>query len=81
MKSIEEKIKETAERLGLKAEQIPGHIAIIMDGNGRWAQRKNLPRVEGHRQGGKTVERIALDCVSLGIKALTLYSFSTENWK
>lgn len=52
-----------------------------MDGNGRWAQRQKLPRAKGHQQGGKTVEQIALDAVALGIEYLTLYSFSTENWK
>ena len=52
-----------------------------MDGNGRWAQHNGLPRAEGHRQGGKTVERIAQCCVDLGIESLTLYSFSMENWK
>jgi undecaprenyl diphosphate synthase len=51
-----------------------------MDGNGRWAKRKLLPRVMGHRQGAKIIERIALFCVDLGIESLTLYSFSTENW-
>jgi undecaprenyl diphosphate synthase len=81
MKSIEEKLKKTAKRLGLTTKQMPRHIAIIMDGNGRWAQKKGLPRVEGHRQGGKTAEKIARYCVDLGIKYLTLYSFSIENWK
>ncbi len=81
MESFEEKIKNTAKRLGLNPEHIPRHIAIIMDGNGRWAQKKGLPRVAGHRQGGKTVEKIALHCVDLGVKSLTLYSFSIENWK
>jgi undecaprenyl diphosphate synthase len=81
MKKPEEKLKETAERLGLTPEQMPRHIAIIMDGNGRWAKKKGLPRVEGHRQGGKTVETIALHCVDFGIESLTLYSFSIENWK
>ncbi len=81
MKSFTEKRKATAERLGLRPEQIPRHIAIIMDGNGRWAQKRGLPRVEGHHEGGKTVERIATDCVELGIEYLTLYSFSMENWK
>ena len=76
-----QKQKATAERLGVSPQQIPRHIAIIMDGNGRWAQKKRLPRAEGHRQGGKTVEKIALYCVDLGIECLTLYSFSTENWK
>ncbi len=81
MESFEEKLKKTAKRLGLKAEQVPRHIAIIMDGNGRWAQKKGLPRMEGHRKGGKTVERIAQCCVDFGIESLTLYSFSIENWK
>jgi undecaprenyl diphosphate synthase len=81
MQSFDEKIKKTAERLGLTPEQIPRHIAIIMDGNGRWAQKKGLPRAEGHRQGGKTVEEIALCCVDLGIESLTIYSFSMENWE
>lgn len=81
MKSFDEKLKSTAKRLGLAVEQIPRHIAIIMDGNGRWAKKKGLPRVEGHRQGAKIIERIALFCVDVGIESLTLYSFSTENWK
>ena len=81
METFEQKQKKTANRFGLKAEQIPRHIAIIMDGNGRWAQRKSLPRVVGHRQGAKIIERIALFCVDLGIESLTLYSFSMENWK
>ena len=80
-KSFEEKLKKTAERLGLAPAQVPRHIAIIMDGNGRWAQKKGLPRAEGHRQGGKTVEKIAQCCVDFGIESLTLYSFSIENWK
>ncbi len=80
MESFEEKLQKTAERLGVKLEQMPHHIAIIMDGNGRWAQTKGLPRVKGHHQGGKTVETIALRCVDFGIESLTLYSFSIENW-
>jgi undecaprenyl diphosphate synthase len=80
-KSSEKKLKKTAKRLGLMLEHMPHHIAIIMDGNGRWAQKKNLPRAEGHRQGAKTVEKIAQHCVDLGIESLTLYSFSIENWK
>ncbi len=67
--------------LGLKPEQIPTHIAMIMDGNGRWAQRKNLPRIEGHRQGAKVVRKMVTECSKLGVRYLTLYSFSTENWK
>jgi undecaprenyl diphosphate synthase len=79
--SFEEKQKETAGRLGISPQQIPRHIAIIMDGNGRWAEQKGHNRIYGHRQGGKTVEKIATHCVNLGIEALTLYSFSVENWK
>jgi undecaprenyl diphosphate synthase len=79
--TTEEKLKRTAERLGLTLEQMPRHIAIIMDGNGRWAQKRGLPRAEGHRRGGKTVEKIAQYCVDFGIESLTLYSFSIENWK
>jgi undecaprenyl diphosphate synthase len=79
--SFKEKLENTAGRLGITVEQMPHHIAIIMDGNGRWAQRKGFPRAEGHRQGGKTVETIAQCCVDFGIESLTLYSFSIENWK
>ncbi len=80
METFEQKQEKTAKRLGLKTEQIPRNIAVIMDGNGRWAQRRSLPRVMGHRAGAKIIERIALFCVDLGIESLTLYSFSTENW-
>jgi undecaprenyl diphosphate synthase len=79
--TMQDKQARTAEKLGIEVEQMPLDIAIIMDGNGRWAQSRSLPRAEGHRQGGKVVEKIALDCVDLGIESLTLYSFSTENWK
>jgi len=81
VKSFEEKLKKTANRLGLATEQMPRHIAIIMDGNGRWARKKGLSRVEGHRKGAKTAEIIAQCCVDFGIESLTLYSFSIENWK
>lgn len=81
MSTFTERLRRTAERLGLSVEQIPRHIAIIMDGNGRWAQRKALPRVEGHRQGAKTAEKIARCCTEFGMQSLTLYSFSMENWK
>jgi len=81
LKTQNSKLKRTAERLGLSVEQMPRHIAIIMDGNGRWAQRNALPRIEGHRQGAKTTEKIARCCAELGIQSLTLYSFSMENWK
>ena len=81
MSQANEKLQNTAERLGISVEQMPRHIAVIMDGNGRWAQRRGLPRAMGHRQGGKTVEMIAQRCVDFGIESLTLYSFSIENWK
>jgi undecaprenyl diphosphate synthase len=61
--------------------RLPKHIAIIMDGNGRWAKKRHLPHIFGHRAGAKSVDVITECCVRLGIKALTLYSFSTENWK
>lgn len=64
-----------------KSGQIPVHIAIIMDGNGRWARKRGLPRVAGHKKGVETVKDIVKACVQLGVKYLTLYTFSTENWK
>ena len=67
--------------LGLPADRIPRHVAIIMDGNGRWAESQGLPRIEGHRRGAETVDRIVTESRRLGIRALTLYSFSSENWK
>ncbi len=79
--SFEEKRRTAAQRLGMRSEGIPGHVAIIMDGNGRWARNKGLPRYEGHGEGAKTVEKIAMYCVGIGIKCLTLYSFSMQNWK
>ncbi len=61
-------------------QNIPQHIAIIMDGNGRWAKSKNLERVEGHREGARCVRKVVEACRELGVRYLTLYSFSTENW-
>lgn len=61
-------------------EAVPAHVAIIMDGNGRWAQLRGLPRSEGHQAGAATVHRLVEDALSLGIRYLTLYTFSTENW-
>ena len=62
------------------AEDLPKHLAIIMDGNGRWAKRRNLPRIEGHRRGADSVRDITRASRELGIKALTLYAFSSQNW-
>jgi undecaprenyl diphosphate synthase len=81
VETMDQKLGQTAQRLGLEPGQLPRNIAIIMDGNGRWAQRQNLPRYEGHRQGAKTAEVIAQACVDFGMRSLTLYSFSIENWK
>lgn len=60
---------------------IPSHIAIIMDGNGRWAQKRKLPRTAGHRAGVESLKITVETCAQLGVKALTVYAFSTENWK
>ena len=60
---------------------VPQHIAIIMDGNGRWAKKRGLPRNAGHKAGAETFRRIADHCNSIGVKYLTVYAFSTENWK
>ncbi|HWQ11579.1 MAG TPA: isoprenyl transferase [Roseiflexaceae bacterium] len=60
--------------------RVPRHIAIIMDGNGRWARKRGLPRLAGHRAGTENIRRIVTECVSQGVRYLTLYAFSTENW-
>ena len=65
----------------LDMERIPKHIAIIMDGNGRWAKARNLPRQMGHKAGMEAIRDIVKECNSLGVRYLTLYAFSTENWK
>lgn len=65
----------------LDPERLPRHVAIIMDGNGRWAQRRLMPRVAGHRAGVSAVREATETCASLGLEALTLYAFSMENWK
>jgi undecaprenyl diphosphate synthase len=69
------------ERLDVPAERMPRHIAMIMDGNGRWACQRGLPRLAGHRAGARTVRTVVTECARLGLDALTLYSFSSENWK
>lgn len=60
---------------------VPAHVAIIMDGNGRWAQKRGLPRTAGHAAGAETFRRIATYCKEIGMQYLTVYAFSTENWK
>jgi undecaprenyl diphosphate synthase len=73
----DEKLQEELKKSG----EIPAHIAIIMDGNGRWAHKRRLPRAAGHKRGVETVRDIVEACAQLGVKFLTLYTFSTENWK
>ena len=77
-------LSETAEALAqqiLKRGNLPRHVAVIMDGNGRWAQKRGLPRTAGHRAGVKTVKRVVQAASRIGIEYLTLYTFSSENWK
>jgi undecaprenyl diphosphate synthase len=74
-------LRDPLAELGLPREAMPRHIAVIMDGNGRWAQRQGQPRIFGHQQGAKSVRAIVTECARLGLKVLTLYSFSSENWK
>lgn len=71
------KMQEALKRSG----EIPGHIAIIMDGNGRWAKKRGMPRIAGHNEGVESVRDTVEACGQLGVKYLTLYAFSTENWK
>ncbi|MAE60275.1 MAG: di-trans,poly-cis-decaprenylcistransferase [Planctomycetaceae bacterium] len=66
--------------LGVPTEALPRHIAIVMDGNGRWAQQRGEPRIYGHHHGAKSVRIVIEQCAKLGIEAVTLYSFSSENW-
>lgn len=68
-------------KLIVDPSRIPNHVAIIMDGNGRWAQKRHLPRIAGHKQGMETVKTVTKAASKLGVKVLTLYAFSTENWK
>lgn len=65
----------------LDPQKLPEHVAIIMDGNGRWATQQGLPRIAGHRQGAKTLKELLRCCKDWGIKILTAYAFSTENWR
>ena len=69
------------EALGLEASRLPRHVAIIMDGNGRWARRRRLPRVAGHRRGVESVRTVIEECCRLKINHLTLFCLSSENWK
>ncbi len=81
MSSITPEGLERIKPLGLQPEQLPRHVAIIMDGNGRWAQSRRLPRAAGHRQGIKSVRSITEEGCRLGLDQITLYCLSVENWK
>ncbi|RXK18987.1 isoprenyl transferase [Macrococcus sp. DPC7161] len=70
----------TSNDLNIDKQNIPEHIAIIMDGNGRWAKQRKMPRIKGHYEGMQTVKKITRHASDLGVKYLTLYAFSTENW-
>ena len=72
---------DNIEKNGAAGEKLPRHIAIIMDGNGRWAKRQGLPRKAGHAVGAETFRRIATYCKNIGMEHLTVYAFSMENWK
>lgn len=74
-------LKTQKKELDLSPYVIPQHVAIIMDGNGRWAKRRGLPRQAGHRAGAENLRRIVRASVEFGIKVLTIYAFSTENWQ
>ncbi len=73
--------KKAKKEISIKDIILPEHIGIIMDGNGRWAKKRGLPRTAGHTAGAQTFRRIARYCSDIGIKYLTVYAFSTENWK
>lgn len=81
MLKLFKKDKEINEKIQLDFNKIPKHIAIIMDGNGRWAKKRKLPRSMGHKAGVETIRRILKEADRLGVKYMTLYAFSTENWK
>ncbi len=68
-------------KIQIKSQEVPAHVAIIMDGNGRWAKKRSLPRVAGHHEGMKVVRKVTRLANELGVRTLTLYAFSTENWK
>lgn len=79
--AAQDKADRSLESLGVTRERAPRHIAVIMDGNGRWAQRRDLPRIEGHRRGVASVRRTVEEAARLKLEQLTLYCLSSENWK
>lgn len=85
LKNLDDFITPGSEEAALADEldfdRLPQHVAVIMDGNGRWAKQRNRPRVEGHRAGSKAVQEVVETCARIGIPYLTLFAFSKENWK
>jgi len=81
MPAVAGSLSQTDFSKGLDKDRLPQHVAIIMDGNGRWARRRNLGRVEGHKRGKQAVQAVVETCLEIGIHYLTLYAFSTENWQ
>lgn len=79
--SFRNKDKKIFSTEGIDRERLPRHIAIIMDGNGRWAKKKGLPRTMGHRAGVEAIREVVKTCSNLGVEILTVYAFSTENWR
>ncbi|NBY19310.1 di-trans,poly-cis-decaprenylcistransferase [bacterium] len=77
----QKKVPSESKTEALLVSKVPTHIAIIMDGNGRWAQLRGEARIQGHREGAKRVDEIVTECAEMGVKFLTLYTFSTENWE
>ncbi|KRE83258.1 UDP pyrophosphate synthase [Paenibacillus sp. Soil766] len=73
--------KQVSGTTEIELDKVPAHVAIIMDGNGRWAKQRGLPRVAGHHSGMKNVKKITMAANDIGVKVLTMYAFSTENWK
>ena len=74
-------VTELIDQYNIDLTAVPNHIAIIMDGNGRWAKKRLLPGNVGHSQGQKQLKKTLINCVNLGVKHLSVYVFSTENWK
>src|SRR5580658_7545689 len=68
-------------RAEVKASPVPAHVAIVMDGNGRWAEARGLPRISGHREGSESVRAVTREARRVGVRFLTLYAFSAQNWQ
>lgn len=79
--SAAQKVRERAALAGVDLDRIPKHVAVIMDGNGRWAQKRGMPRLLGHRQGYNTLRDVLRTASQIGIEYLTVYGFSAENWR